>query len=116
MESNDITIEILKDIRSELRDTREELGARIDQTNERLDQTNGRLDHVDSSLGGRIDAMRDELSRRIVASEVRTATAITDLAGSVHELTGVLREQADLRPRVERCERDIDDLKRRMPH
>jgi uncharacterized protein Yka (UPF0111/DUF47 family) len=59
--------------------------------------------------------MCDELSRRIVDSEMRTATAITELAGTVGELTDVLRRQADLRPRVEQNERDIDELKRRMP-
>jgi hypothetical protein len=40
---------------------------------------------------------------------------ITELAGTVHEMTGVLRAQHDLRPRVERCERDIADIRRRMP-
>jgi len=59
--------------------------------------------------------MREELSRRIVESEIRTSTAIADLAGSVREMTDVLRATHDLRPRVERCERDIVDLKRRLP-
>jgi hypothetical protein len=109
MQPGDVTIEILKGIRDEVR-----------QTNVRLDETNVRLEGGFVELGGRIDAtnarideMRAELSRRIVASEVRTATAITDLAGTVRELTSVLRSQADIRPRVERCERDIDELRRR---
>ena len=97
MEPTDITIEILKDIRSEIRETRQDLSQRIDQTNER------------------VDTMREELSRRIVESEIRTSTAITDLAGTVHELTDVLRASNDLRPRVERCELDIVELKRRLP-
>jgi len=73
-------------------------------TNARLDQTNTR-----------IDTMREELSRHIVESEIRTSTAITELAGTVRDLTTVLRAQADLRPRVERCEQEIADLKRRLP-
>jgi chromosome segregation ATPase len=93
MEPTDITIEILKDIRAELHGT------------------NGRLDHTNE----RIDTMREELSRRIVESEIRTSTAITDLAGTVHELSDVLRATHDLRPRVERCEQDISELKRRLP-
>jgi predicted nucleic acid-binding Zn-ribbon protein len=100
MEPTDITIEILKDIRSEIRDT----NGRLDQTNAKLDQTNEGM-----------DAMREELSRRIVESEIRTSTAITELAGTVHELTDVLRSTHDLRPRVERCEQDISELKRRLP-
>jgi uncharacterized protein Yka (UPF0111/DUF47 family) len=90
MEPTDLTIEILKDIRTEIRDTRQDLSVRL-------------------------DTMRNELSRRIVESEIRTSTAITELAGTVHEMTKVLRASHDLRPRVERCEHDIADLKRRLP-
>ncbi|HEY8040570.1 MAG TPA: hypothetical protein VIF15_12280 [Polyangiaceae bacterium] len=99
MDPSDITIEILKDIRSEMGHFREGL----DQTNLRLDQNNVSL-----------ETMREELSRRIVESEVRTSTAITELAGTVREMTQVLRASHDLRPRVERCEGDIAELKRRV--
>jgi uncharacterized protein Yka (UPF0111/DUF47 family) len=99
MQPSDVTIEILKGIRDEARAT----NARLDTTNARLDETNARL-----------TAMREELSRRIVESEVRPSAAIAELAGTVREMTGVLRAAHDLRPRVERCERDIDDLKRRL--
>jgi hypothetical protein len=87
MEPTDITIEILKDIRAEIRETRLDLSHRLDETNGRLDQTNERL-----------DTMREELSRRIVDSEIRTSTAITELTGTVHEMTEVLRASHDLRP------------------
>jgi hypothetical protein len=43
-----ITVEILKQIRDEIRTTREDLGARIDQTNSRIDR-------LGAELGGRID-------------------------------------------------------------
>jgi uncharacterized protein YPO0396 len=91
--NNEITVEILKDIRAEIRATnsgqvtlREELSKRIDETNREL------------------GAVREELSKRIVASEMRTATALTELAGSVQDVAAMLRLQHDLRPRVERCE------------
>ena len=61
-----------------------------------------------------VDTMREELSRRIVESEIRASAAMTDLAGRVHELTDVLRASHDLRPRLERCEQDIVELKRRL--
>ena len=99
MQPTDITIEILKDIRSA-----------IGQTNERLDSTIERLD----STNGRIDSLRDELSRRIVESDIRTSTAITALAGTVSDMTDVLRASHDLRPRLERCEQDIVEIKRRL--
>ena len=96
MEPSDLSLEILKTLRDELR-------GHIAHTEERFDRTDSRLDSV-----------RDELLRRIVESEVRTATAITDLAGVVRELTSTFRSQAELRPRVERCEHEIDELQRRL--
>jgi methyl-accepting chemotaxis protein len=99
MEPTDITIAILTDIRDQAKLTNEQ----IKHTNERIEQTNERL-----------DTMREELSRRIVESEIRTSTAITELAGTVQEMTRVLRSSHDLRSRVERCEHDIADLRRRI--
>lgn len=93
MEPTDVTIEILKGIRDEGR-----------KTNERIDQTNRQL----VQLG-------EDLSHRIVESEMRTATAITDLAGTVRDLVTTLRLNNDLRPRLERCEHEIAILKERLP-
>jgi uncharacterized coiled-coil DUF342 family protein len=112
MESANLTIEILKGIREEVRET----NVRIDGLRDEVRGTNARVDTLRGEVRGtntRVDDLRDELSRRIVESEIRTSTAITDLAGTVRDLTSVLRAQADLRPRVERCERDIEDLKKR---
>jgi len=107
MTSDDLTLEVLKSIRDEVRHT----NGQIEQTNARLDQTNGRLDQTNA----RLDSLREELSRRIVESEVRTSTAITDLAGTVREMTALLRNLVDLRPRMERCEQEIEALKQRLP-
>jgi chromosome segregation ATPase len=94
-----LSVRILKEIRDEVRRTNERIGA----TNDRLDATNERL-----------EAMHAGLSQRIVESELRTATAITELAATVRDMTSVLRAQNDLRPRVERCELDIAELKGRL--
>jgi hypothetical protein len=82
----------------------------VEQTNASLGQTNARLDQTNE----RIDALGESLGRRIVESEMRTATAIGDLAGSVQKMTGVSKEALELRPRVERCEQDIAELQRRV--
>jgi uncharacterized protein Yka (UPF0111/DUF47 family) len=105
MEPSDLTIEVLKSIRDEVRATNE----RMDGLRDDVHATNGRIDAL------RADTQQgfSEVSRRIVESDVRTATAITDLAGTVRDMTAVLRAQHDLRPRLEQCERDIDALKRR---
>src|SRR5690349_130394 len=95
----DSTIHVLREIRDELRDTKRELTTEIRKTNERLDATN---DHL---------AL---LERRVVASEVRTATAIADLAGTVREMTSFLRASSELRPRLERCESAIAELQKKV--
>jgi predicted nuclease with TOPRIM domain len=103
--TNDLTVRILTDIRDAARET----NGRIHETNARLTETNARIDETNA----RLESLREELSRRIVESELRTATAITDLAGTVRDVATLLREQGDLRPRVERCERQIAALERR---
>jgi hypothetical protein len=104
MEPSDLTIEILKDIRDEVKSVRDE----VRQTNALLDHTNAMPDQTNE----RAETGLAEVSRRIVESEIRTSTAITELAGTVHEMTQVLRAQHDLGPRVERCEHDIAALQR----
>ena len=93
MAPEDLTVRVLMEIRDGVAET----NARLDQTNARLDQT------------------REELGRRIVESEMRTATAITELAGAIGGVQKLLREQLDLRGRVERCEAEIRELKARVP-
>ena len=78
----------LQEVRGELREVRHE----IRNTNERLDRAED----------------------RIVASEIRTATAITDLHGTLREVSDWLKDQRDLRDRVQRCEHEIGELKKRV--
>jgi len=87
-----LTIEILKQIRDEVRSTREELGARIDQTNARLDQTNVRLDQTNARLGA-VDATLVDLAvqQRFIVRNVKRSAS---------------REKA--------YREDLDDLKRRV--
>jgi chromosome segregation ATPase len=98
--AKDLTVEILKGIRSE-----------IEQSNVRLDGVTRRLE----DLTGHVDSLEEGLGRRIVESEMRTATALTELAGTIRDLSALLRTQADLRPRLEKCEREIEALKARLP-
>ena len=110
MKKSDLTVEILKDIRAEIRQTNSGLQALGDRLDARIDALGDRLD---ARIDG-LDARIDETNRRLVASEIRTATALTDLAGNVHELTAFLRVQSDLRPRVERCEKDIAEIQGKL--
>lgn len=98
MEPTDVTTRILIEIREELRDTKQGLNA-----------VNVRVDH----LSDRVDFMNEDLGRRIVESELRTATAIHELGGTLREVHTLLKDRA-LHDRVTRCEREIDDLKHRL--
>jgi phage shock protein A len=99
METSDLTVRILTDIRDELRTTRAELRDELRTTNERIAQTNTRL---------------DQMRQQAVESEIRLATAITDMAGTLHDVRDLLVARA-LEARVEKCERDITDLQSRLP-
>ena len=103
MATKDLTLEVLKSIRDEIR-----------QTNTRLESMDVRLGSMDSRLES-VEGGLKNLERRLVDSELRIATAMADLAGTVREVTVLLKNQHDLRPRVEQCERDILVLKGRLP-
>ena len=75
MASDDLTIQILRGIRDQVRETNE----RLDRTNERLDQTNERLDQV---------------GRRQLESETRLTTELLAVVSAIHEVRDVLRESA----------------------
>lgn len=100
METDDTTVRVLVEIRNELRtglqDVRGELREGLHEVRDEIRQTNQRLDKVDSRL--------DQQGQRIVESEIRTATAITELHGTLRDVHDWLKSQRDLRDRVERCE------------
>jgi predicted nucleic acid-binding Zn-ribbon protein len=107
MEPTDLTISILREIRDEIRKTNE----RLDQTNERLDQTRSDLSARLDQTNIRLDKTREELSRHIVESEMRTATAITSLAGTLQDVKKLLDERREMNKRVSKCEKDIRQIK-----
>ena len=110
MEPTDLTIEILRGIRDEVRTTNERLDKVEHELGQRIDLTNNEI----GALREELAATGDELSKRLVESEIRTATAITDLAGTIQEMTSFLKSTLELRPRVERCEQEIAVLKDRQ--
>jgi hypothetical protein len=88
MEPTDVTIEVLKGIRDELRGT----NARLDTINAHLDTTNMRLERV----------------------ECRLATELVAVVGAVHEVRDLLREDQQLRDRVADHERRLTAVETRV--
>ena len=81
MEPTDLTIEILKSIRDEMRGMRADLSERIDRTNERLD-----------TLERTTNARFERLERLQVEVETRLATQLVAVVGVLQEIKGALRE------------------------
>ena len=101
---------VLVEIRDEIRKTNVRVDALGDRLDARIDALSDRLDARIDGLGDRVDKLGD----RLTGVEIRTATALTSVAGAVNEVRDLLRDRLDLRDRVERCEHDIADLKQRM--
>lgn len=59
----------------------------------------------------RQQARIDAVEHRLVDSDLRAATATAALTAATRDLYTLLRDRFELRDRVERCERDIHDLK-----
>jgi chromosome segregation ATPase len=92
----DLTTRVLIEIRDEIKATRTELAARLDETNTRIDRTNQHL---------------ERLEHRVASMDLRLTTDIAELTRAFND--EVLFGHRELRKRMERCERDIDELKRR---
>ncbi len=106
MTSDDITVRVLVEIRDAVR-----------ATNERVDKLDGRVEQMNIDLGKRIDETNhriDETNQRLSGLEIPTATSLNEVTGTLREVTALLRDRLDLRDRVDRCERDIADLKTRV--
>jgi hypothetical protein len=115
----------------DIREASQQTNQRLDQTNQRLDQTNQRLDLVTSELGRRVEETNRQLASletemikqnaavvqrldRLEMSLLPVAPSVERVIGIVRETNQLMRDQIDLRGRVERCERDIDELRRRV--
>jgi ABC-type transporter Mla subunit MlaD len=93
MTSNDLTIEILREIRDGIRDLRTDFMQRLDETNSRLDQTNARLENVEHGL---LDL--GKFMRQIALDQARHERFHT------HHVDILEDDMKDLKVRVQRLE------------
>ena len=88
VETSDITVQILRDIRDEIRGT-----------NARLDTTNARL---------------EKLETRVDSGFADVDACFASIDGHLSAITSLHRDGDALVKRVTRCERDIAELKQRI--
>jgi chromosome segregation ATPase len=93
----DLTLQVLRDIRDEIVSTRVELRAEIAKTNERLDVTNERLDVNNERLGQVETTLRDLAGQQVFVSKFVRSLAVRDRDLAV--------DVDDLRERVAALER-----------
>jgi ATP-dependent exoDNAse (exonuclease V) beta subunit len=110
--SDEVTLKVLIEIREELRGTREEIRG----TNQRVDQLTLRVDQLAIDTTHKFDQLRTELKGELLESEVRQSTRMTELIASTRNLHDLLADRFDLRDRVERCESEIAELKKRVSY
>ena len=79
------------------------------KTNERLDATRTELSATRAELSGRLD----RLERRQTESEIRLATAITAMAGTLIEVRDLLKDRAEDRDRMTQFEHRLEVVERR---
>ncbi|MBA3461875.1 MAG: hypothetical protein H0T46_18080 [Deltaproteobacteria bacterium] len=107
MSDDSLTLRVLIDIREELR-----------ETNKRLDQTRTELkDEISQTrveLTGELAQTRRELRSEIVEVELRLATRFTELTAATRDTHSLLVDRFDLRDRMDRCEREIEELKKQV--
>lgn len=89
MQSDDLTIRVLVEIRDGLHEVRDE----VRQTNLRVDKLTERVDHLTDRVGN-VETGLETLGRRVVESELRTATAITELQGTMRDIHGLLKNHS----------------------
>ena len=99
----DVTVEILKQIRDGITSMNRDFNDRLDQTNQRLDQTNQRLDQTNQSL--------DQTNQRLE----RVEQGLLDLGRFMREIAlDQARHEKFHHQHVEVLEKDVQDLSERV--
>jgi hypothetical protein len=110
MQPTDLTIEILKSIRDEVRTT----NVRIDDLRDEVRGSVGGLRDEVRNTNLRIDALRDETARRSTESETRVSTELVAVASAVREVRDLLRDDRQFRDQVTDHERRLSAIENRL--
>jgi hypothetical protein len=91
----ELTLEVLKGLRHDMRAGFEGLRGDVQSTNARLDQTNACLDQTNARLDEAIGRL-DRLERRQNEGEIRVATELAAVANGVAALTELLSKKLEV--------------------
>jgi chromosome segregation ATPase len=86
---------------------------RIENGNERIDRLTSRVETLTERVGS-AEVRIENGAHRIIDTELPLATAVMDLHSTVQDVQTMLRRPGGLHERVERCEREIDEIKKKL--
>ncbi|MCC6130672.1 MAG: hypothetical protein IT186_12160, partial [Acidobacteria bacterium] len=98
----------------------DQMNARLDQVNTRLDRTNAQLDQTNARLDSAVDRIErleeqgESLRAAFTQMEMRLATELVEVRGQLITLIDHLKAHQADSARLNDCEVDIRDLKRRV--
>ena len=123
METTDLTTTILRNIRDDIAKLDAKLSGRTDKLEARFDAELAALRKqvqncvTRDEFQGAIITLHDRIDRmhaRLVENDVRATTAQQELQATLGQILTYLGGHGSLEVRVDRCERDIVDLKERV--
>ncbi len=110
MDPTDITIEILKSIRDEIKDVRSEMRDGLADVRSEIQETHAGLQGVRTE----IKETRERLEKRQTETEMRLATELVGVAAAVLQVRDLLQEDRTVRTRVEDHERRIAAIEKKV--
>jgi chromosome segregation ATPase len=137
METTGLTTTLLQNIRNDLATLEAKLDGRIDKLDGRIDKLDGRIDKLEAKLDSDLAAVRrdlqnfvtrdefrettrlldqriDRMHAQLVENDVRMTIAHQETQATLAQIMTYLGGHGSLEARVDRCERDIIDLKERV--
>ncbi|MBC7976529.1 MAG: hypothetical protein H7138_16270 [Myxococcales bacterium] len=116
MDITDLTPILLQNLREDIVKLETRLDLKIDQLEAKLDSKIARMvtrEQLDGSVSALV-AQIDRMYARVIENDLRWTTAHHELQASMDRIATFLDDHGVLAQRVDRCERDIDDLKHRV--
>ena len=109
MEPTNITVRILEEIRDSVQEVRDS----VQEVRDSVRDVRQELENVEDKLGRRIDqtnARVDILTDRVTNFELRVSTELHAVSSTMLDIKVMLDDRLDLRGRVQKCERRIENL------